>query len=120
MATVGLGGSEEDEDDVEEDIDEDESDNLLGPDLETEEATPPPPWALVLPLLELGGSGGDTWEPGWCSEGKLGRMQLTFRSLVLTSCCCWWPPLLPNACNEQAERWYESTSRCAADWKAGW
>lgn len=71
-------------------------------------------------MLGLGGSGGDTWEPGWCSGGRLGRMQLPFSSLVLASCCCWWLPLLPSDCKEQAERWYESTSRWVADWKAGW
>lgn len=42
LARVGLGGSEE-EADVEEDVEEEELDDLLGPDLETEEAPALPP-----------------------------------------------------------------------------
>lgn len=131
MDVVGLGGSEEEEEDDEDDMEEEELDDLLEPDLAAEgvPAAPPGCWALPL-LLGLGASGGDTCEPGWCSGGKLGRMQLPFISLVLASCCCcwWWllppppppPLLLPSDCKEQAERWYESTSKWVADWKAGW
>lgn len=43
MAKVGLGGSEEEEDDVEEDTEEEEFDDLLEPDLETEEVPALPP-----------------------------------------------------------------------------
>lgn len=43
MARVGLGGSEEDEDDVEDDVEEEEVDDLLVPDLESEEDPVLPP-----------------------------------------------------------------------------
>lgn len=121
LASVGLGGSEEEEEEDDDDVDEEELDDLLGPDLETveEPALPPGCCAAALPLLGLGGSGGDTWEAGRCSGGRLGLMQLPFSSLVLVSCCC-RPPPLPRACKEHAEGWYESTSRWVADWKAGW
>jgi len=120
LATAGLGGSEEDDDDTEDEAEDDAEDDLLGPALEAEteedEAPPPGCWAPLLP----GGSGGDT---GQCSGGRPGRMQLPFSSLFLAS--CWWcppppPPLVPSDCSEHAERWYESTSRWAAGWKAGW
>lgn len=43
MAKVGLGGSEDEEGDVEDDVEEEELDDLLGADLETEEAPALPP-----------------------------------------------------------------------------
>lgn len=119
LASVGLGGREEEEE-VEDDEEEEDTDDLLRPDLETAEdpVLPPGCGALALPLLGLGGSGGDTWEAGWCSGGRLGLMQVPFSSLVLAS-CCWRPPLLPRECREQAGCGYDSASRWAADWKAG-
>lgn len=41
MAKVGLGGKEEEEDDVDEDIEEEEVDDLLEPDFEEVPALPP-------------------------------------------------------------------------------
>lgn len=43
LAKVGLGGSEEEEEDVDEDMEEEELDDLLEPDLETEEVPVLPP-----------------------------------------------------------------------------
>lgn len=41
LAKVGLGGREEEDDDVDEDIEEEEADDLLEPDLEAVPALPP-------------------------------------------------------------------------------
>lgn len=43
-----------------------------------------PDWLLLLLLVLLvaGFGGGETVGGGWCSWGKLGRMQLPFRSLL--------------------------------------
>lgn len=43
MVSVGLGGSEEELDDADEDVEEEEFDDLLGPDLETVEDPALPP-----------------------------------------------------------------------------
>lgn len=61
--------------------------------------------AVALLLVALAGlTGGDTWGGGWCSGGRLGRMQLPFSSFVLA--CCWGGALLPpRDCSEQADLW---------------
>lgn len=61
-----------------------------------------PDWLLllVLVLLVAGFGDGETGGGGWCSWGKLGRMQLPFRSLLFVC-----GVVLPRDWREQADLW---------------
>lgn len=75
-----------------------------------------PDWLLLLllVLLVVGFGGGETVGGGWCSWGKLGLIQLPFRSLLFA---CW--VVLPRDWREQADLW-KSFSTWEPGWKGCW
>ncbi len=70
---------------------------------------PPPPlppgcWVAFEAATFTAFWGGETWGGGWCSGGRLGRMQLPLSSFVLA---CWGcgGALVPSDCREHADLW---------------